>query len=48
MDRGWLGPALSIFVPAITRGCSRRALWDVKAADVAAATGEAAVEVVLP
>jgi hypothetical protein len=45
--RGWSGQPLSIFVPATTRGRSRRALWDVKT-DVVAAVGETAVEVVLP
>jgi hypothetical protein len=43
-----LGQALSIFVPAITGGWSRRALWDVKTDVVVAAAGETAVEVVLP
>jgi len=45
--RGWLGRALSIFVPAIT--WSRRGLLDVKMTDaVVAAAGETSVEVVLP
>jgi hypothetical protein len=41
--------ARTILVPAITRGWSRRALWDVKMADVVVAVlGETSVEVVLP
>jgi hypothetical protein len=48
MDRGRFGPVLSIFVPAITCGCSRRALWNVTTDAVVAALGETSVEVVLP
>jgi hypothetical protein len=44
-----LGQALSVFVPAITWGWSRRGLLDVKMTDVViAAAGETSVEVVLP
>ena len=47
-DRGWLGQALSILVPAITCG-GRPGLRDVKMTDVVvAAAGETSVEVVLP
>jgi hypothetical protein len=48
MDRGRFGPVRSIFVPAITFGCSRRALWNVTTDAVLAAVGETSVEVVLP
>ena len=44
-----MGQALSVFVPAITWGLSRRGLLDVEMTDVVvAAAGETSVEVVLP
>src|SRR5687768_10545472 len=45
-DRGWLGQALSIFWPAISRGSSTVARSDSMPADVVA--GETSVEMVLP
>jgi hypothetical protein len=46
--RGWLGEALSILVPAITRRSGKGSLLDVKTTDAVAAAGETSVEVVLP
>ena len=48
VDRVWSEQALSIFVPAISRGSSRRGPLDVKTTDVVAAAGETSVEVLFP
>jgi hypothetical protein len=48
VECGWLGEALSFFVPAITQGFSRRGLLDVMMIAVFADAGETSVEVLLP